>query len=327
MVFNDIQLLLGNVCARPSEDRLTRFTSKSGPWDPVYEPIVPSATECFVWRTDDYPLSWSVWNSHPECEIHLIRNAGGTCHIGDHIASFAPGDLFLVGRGLPHNWVTPLRPGERVADRDVILQFDEDRILETSIALPEISGLKALLTLARRGIVFHGQTRDRGAYFMEKIGYATGLERLSLFFALLHILSTSSEHKLLSSTGFAAQARLATNGIIREVLTWMASNYHTDVRLAQAAAAAGMAQTSFSRFFKRNTGTTFSHYLSELRIAKACELLLRTELPVTVISSEVGYDNLSNFNRTFKNSRGTTPGVYRRTARAKGLMPTPTVPR
>lgn len=291
---------------------MTLPTSKSGPHNPVYEPIIPSATECFVWRTDDYPLSWSVWNSHPECEIHLIRNAGGTCHIGDYIGSFGPGDLFIVGRGLPHNWVTPLRAGERVAARDVILQFDEERILETTNAMPEVAGLKAFLLLARRGIAFHGETREKGAYLMEAIGKTRGLERLSLFFALLHGLSTSSTYSLLSSTGFAAQAKTVPDPSVRDVLTWMAANYHSKVRLPQAAAMVGMTETSFSRFFKRNTGTTFTHYLSELRIAKACELLIRTDLSVTSISAEVGYENMSNFNRSFRKSRRITPATYRK---------------
>lgn len=42
---------------------------------PVYEPIAPPPAESFVWRCDDYPLPWTVWNNHPECEIHFIRNA------------------------------------------------------------------------------------------------------------------------------------------------------------------------------------------------------------------------------------------------------------
>jgi hypothetical protein len=48
---------------------------------PVYEPIVPPPSESFVWRCDDYPLPWTVWNNHPECEIHFIRNASGTCYV------------------------------------------------------------------------------------------------------------------------------------------------------------------------------------------------------------------------------------------------------
>jgi AraC-like DNA-binding protein len=286
--------------------------------EPVYEPIIPAATESFVCRTDDYPLSWSVWNSHPECEIHLVKHAGGTCHVGDHIGSFAPGDLFLVGRGLPHDWVTPLKSGESVKDRDVVLQFDEDRVFEMEKMIPELAGIKPFLILGRRGIVFHGDARVKGAALIETLAEARGLERISLFFALLNTLSNASERTFLSSAGFTSQASLTTNNVVREVLTWMAANYYSDVRLAQAATMAKMTETSFSRFFKRNTGTTFTHYLSELRIAKACELLVRTDLPVTVISSEVGYANLSNFNRSFKLSRRSTPAAYRKSAAETG---------
>lgn len=279
---------------------------------PIYEPIVPLASECFIWRTDDYPLVWSVWNSHPECEIHLIKHAGGTCHIGDFVGGFDPGDLFIVGRGLPHNWVTPLKPRERVENRDVILQFDEDRILGASSIIPELTDLRAFLIRARRGIAFKGVTKSQGAEVMEAIGQATGLQRLSLFISLLDILSKSAETTLLSSEGFSLHTNPSTNQTVRDVLTWMSSNYHLDIRIEQPAALIGMTSTSFSRFFKRNTGTTFSHYLSELRMGKACELLLRSDLPVTTIAAEAGYDNLSNFNLTFRKSRGMTPTQYRK---------------
>lgn len=287
---------------------------------PVYEPIVPPPTECFVWRTDDYPLSWSVWNAHPECEIHLVKNAGGTCHVGDHIGAFMDGDLFIIGRGLPHNWVTPLAEGEKVESRDVILQFDEDRIMEAAGPFPELTKLKQFLLLARRGLAFTGETRSRGAEIIEAIGSKCGLERLSLFFALLHILSTSDERRLLSSENFAPQIEVSTNHVLRDILTWMSVNYRNDVRLHQPAEMAGMTETSFSRFFKKNTGTTFSRYLSELRMAKACELLDRSDLAVTEIAAEVGYWNLSNFNKTFRELRGMPPRRYRQFRRSREPM-------
>lgn len=279
---------------------------------PVYEPIVPSATESFVWRQDDYPLSWSVWNAHPECEIHLIRNAGGTTHIGDHVGAFSDGDLFIVGRGLPHNWITPLSHGQRVEGRDVILQFDEDRFVGMSAAVPELEGIGTFFTLARRGMMFEGEARSKGAEALLKIGQARGLERLSLFLGLLHVLATSRERKLLSSEQFLPSSDPTANQTLRDVLTWIATNYSTDIRLRQLADMAEMTETSFSRFFKRTTGTTFSRYLSELRMAKACELLTRSSLSVAVVAAEVGYDNLSNFNRTFNLLRGMPPNRYRK---------------
>lgn len=279
--------------------------------EPVHEPIVASPTDSFIWRQDDYPLPWSVWNAHPECEIHLIRNAEGTCHIGDYVGSFTAGDLFITGRGLAHNWVTPLAQGEVIEGRDLLIQFDEDRILRTANEWPELASLKPFLIAARRGMVFEGETRMAGGQLMEAIGEVRGVERLSLFLQLLHVLSSSKERRLLSSENFAPNSDLNSHRAIRDVLSWMAENCADNIRLADPAARIGMTETSFSRFFKRHTGTTFSRYLSELRIAKACQALDRTDLAITAVASEVGYDNLSNFNRAFRLLRGMPPSQYR----------------
>jgi len=50
---------------------------------PHFEQILPPENESFLWRIDDYPWARSVWNFHPEYEIHLIRRSHGTAFIGD----------------------------------------------------------------------------------------------------------------------------------------------------------------------------------------------------------------------------------------------------
>jgi len=69
--------------------------------------------------------------------------------------------------------------------------------------------------------------------------------------------------------------------------------------------------TTFSRFFQKNSGRSFTDYLAELRIGRACRLLAETQQPVSGICYEVGYFNLSNFNRNFLKRRGMTPSRYR----------------
>ena len=76
-----------------------------------------------------------------------------------------------------------------------------------------------------------------------------------------------------------------------------------------------MTETSFSRFFKAKTGNTFSRHIAALRTGRACELLARSDMAVTEICGEVGYDNLSNFNRAFRIAHGMTPSAYRRLSR------------
>ena len=56
---------------------------------------------------------------------------------------------------------------------------------------------------------------------------------------------------------------------------------------------------------------TLSDYVTQLRIGKACALLLNTGNPVSLIAEQVGYRNLANFNRQFKATKGLTPRQFR----------------
>jgi len=283
---------------------------------PVQEPIFPDYSESFVWRQDDYPLSWSVWNSHPECEIHLITSSEGTCYVGDYIGPFSAGDLYLVGRNLPHNWVTALRPSQTITGRDILVQFDQTRFARSAETLPELQRLARLFQLAERGLCFQAATREEGGVLLEAIGRATGLRRLSLFIELLGLLATTKDYCVLSSAEFSPNPDAKANAILRDVMKRLADSPEDDIRLSRMAKVAGMTETSFSRFFKKNTGNTFTRHLSELRISRACQLLVHSHKAVTEICHEVGYENLSNFNRTFRALRGMSPNAYRKLSRA-----------
>ena len=64
-------------------------------------------------------------------------------------------------------------------------------------------------------------------------------------------------------------------------------------------------------FFKKILGVSCMDYLIHYRLRKATELLQHSTLSVLEISSEVGFKNLSNFNRQFKKIYKTTPRKYR----------------
>ena len=77
-----------------------------------------------------------------------------------------------------------------------------------------------------------------------------------------------------------------------------------------------MSPSAFSRFFHTTAGITFSALVRRRRIARACHLLRRTDLPVARIAGLSGYVNLANFNRRFRDETGMTPTGYRRRKRA-----------
>jgi AraC-like DNA-binding protein len=281
---------------------------------PTFEHIVPEADESFVWRVDDYPWERNVWNFHPEVEIHLICNASGMAFVGDYIGEFHPGYLTVVGRNLPHDWVTATRPGEIIKGRDIVLQFDPDRILGIAETLPELGQLDEFFLRAERGLIFSGQTLEKGRRLVEEMGTVSGFSRFALFIQLLALLSSTQEYEILSSPEFAPKLDAETLDTLQRALIYIFEHISTDIHLADVAALTGMSESAFSRFFKKNTGNSFTDHVNKLRIWQACKLLTESDMPVTEICFEVGYLNISNFNRTFLRHHRMTPSAYRRMA-------------
>jgi AraC-like DNA-binding protein len=279
---------------------------------PRLEHIVTDVGESFLWRVDDYPWERNVWNYHPEVEIHLIRRTGGIAFVGDYIGEFAPGHLTVVGGGLPHDWVTALKPGERIEGRDVLVQFKAERLLKFREQIPELGELDGFLTRIQRGVVFTGPTALRGGDMLEGIGELSGLSRLIAFLRLLQLLAEAQDYMLLSSVHFAPDQDGATLEMLQMAQQYIAEELTNDLTQRDVAEHIGMTETQFSRFFKKNTGNTFSDYLTALRLHKACTLLVDDQYAITDICFMSGYTNLSNFNRRFRERYGMTPRDYRK---------------
>lgn len=73
-----------------------------------------------------------------------------------------------------------------------------------------------------------------------------------------------------------------------------------------------------SRLFKKETGVSISTYLIQKRIGLAKELLATTKTPVSVISSQAGYDNFAYFTKIFKEKTGVSPNEYRKLCQSAG---------
>lgn len=94
---------------------------------------------------------------------------------------------------------------------------------------------------------------------------------------------------------------------------FLADNYaNPELTLKSAADYVGLNEKYFSSRFTKEAGTTFSAYLTDLRMQKAKNLMLSTDLRMYEISERVGYHNVEHFNRMFKRSFGVSPGDYRK---------------
>lgn len=96
------------------------------------------------------------------------------------------------------------------------------------------------------------------------------------------------------------------------VLDYLESHYHEDITLDLVAEKLDISGGYLSTYFKEKTGKNFIDYVHEVRINKAKELLLRSDMLIQEAASQVGYNNLNSFNRMFKKYTGSTPSEFRK---------------
>ncbi len=101
------------------------------------------------------------------------------------------------------------------------------------------------------------------------------------------------------------------NENIKHVIGYIESNLWSKLDLENLAQIAKLSKFHFCRKFKRHVGINPMKYVNTRRIEKAKELLKKRDLSVSLVASEVGFRDLSNFIRQFKKRTGLAPNAYR----------------
>ncbi|KAF3884930.1 MULTISPECIES: AraC family transcriptional regulator [Nostocales] len=98
---------------------------------------------------------------------------------------------------------------------------------------------------------------------------------------------------------------------LQKVADYVHDRLNQDISLSEMAGVLNLSQYHFCRLFKQSTGVTPHQYLTRYRIDRAKQLLLNTELTITEITFELGFNNHSSFTRLFKQYTGVTPKTFR----------------
>ena len=279
---------------------------------PDLEVVQIGREESFKAWSHGYPFRTVRWHFHPEYELHLITHTSGDYFVGDFIGQFEPGNLVLTGPNLPHNWITDLPEGTCIPNFCLVLQFTDEFIRSVIDALPELSGFGDVLAESQRGVQFTDRLGRTIEPLFREIIALQGALRISRFMELVHVLTSARERKVLAGSTCATDLSALMSGSMNRVLRHIAENLTSIGREAELAGIAGMNPAAFSRSFSRHTGMTPVRYLARLRIDLACSLLMsNSEQPITEIAFDVGFNNLSNFNRQFLALKGMPPSRFR----------------
>jgi AraC-like DNA-binding protein len=269
--------------------------------------------ESFAVRQHGYPYHTVRWHFHPEFELHQIVETKGRYFVGDFIGEFERGNLVLTGPNLPHNWVSDVPPGQSVPLRCRFIQFDEAFVERAIQTFPEIGAISPLLALSRRGLLFGPATSGEVFPLLAEITRAQGVRRIKLFMAIVEALSNEPRPRVLASENYLPDPSGYMSTGMNKALAYIRENLTHPFSEADLAAIATQTASAFSRSFRRHTGMSLLQYIRRLRINLACQMLMSDERSqIADICFEVGFNNLSNFNRQFLAEKGMPPSQFRR---------------
>lgn len=244
---------------------------------------------------------------HEECELVFVENAFGVRRIvGDSVEMAGEYDLVLVcSSELGHAWVKDIP--ECCDSRVLSIRFQKE-IIDNFGDDDKFAPIKLLMEDARRGVAFP-VSAIMSVYHMLDTIYKEqeNFYSFTKFLAILHELSKCRGYRILSSSPSMKANTFGGNRKVQAVQEFIEENYKSEIRLSTLAEIAGISDVALSRLFKAKVGKSLSDYIIDVRLGYAEELLCETDIPVSEVSSECGFNNLSNFNRIFKKYRFCSP--------------------
>lgn len=253
------------------------------------------------------------WHFHPEFEILYVIDGSGTRFVADNIEEFQSDDLTLIGSALPHFWRSDekyLNSNGKLKVKYIVIQFSNDFLKDEITNYPEYNLIGDLLKRASRGVHFSTDFTRKITNKILKVSKSNGFERIILLQELLQALAKTNEYKLLAGELYQHENQNFTNYRLTKVMLFLNTNYQRKIELEKVAEIANLHPAAFCRYFKEKLGKSLSEFVNDLRIGYACRLIIEGKLSVSQISFESGFNNLSNFNRTFKRHTKLTPTEY-----------------
>lgn len=258
----------------------------------------------------EVPLHW-----HNEMELIYIKKGNGIVSIDLNYHSVSHGDLVIVYPGRIHS----------ITNSDNSRLEYENIIFNINMLLPKECDRNTFEYFGHINNSDNNMTyiiRPADLHYREIISFIDEADKVcetfpagfelkirsclySFFFALHTYYSYTGGSEVSGSLFIDKMNKL------KLIIRYIENNYTHAVSIHDIADECHFSESHFMKFFKQCTGTSFISYLNDYRLLIASRMLTSTDLSVTQIASECGFDNISYFNRCFKKKYGTAPSKMR----------------
>jgi AraC-like DNA-binding protein len=246
-------------------------------------------------------------HQHEEIQLSCIVKGEGTFFVGDRFGQFSPGDVFGIGAHLPHVF-----SNESTAEgvHMISLFFTADSYGRDFFEHPEFHSFNVFFEAVRLGFRLDSDAFGMGQR-LSKMLHQAPLDRFLSFVELIDLVS-KSDLETLSSDLHRKRFSETEGKRMRDIMDYTLENYARVLSVGKVAEIANMSPNAFCRYFRQRTNKTYMNFVTDLRIGQACRLLTRNrDLRISEIAFQSGFNNLTHFNRKFKQVKGMTPSRFR----------------
>lgn len=253
------------------------------------------------------PLHW-----HLEMEIIYIKKGCGIVSIDLSPASVNEGDIILIAPGQLHG-ISQYK-NTRLEYENILFDLS---MLEAkgndSCTSDFFAPLRHSHVPAKNIYTSADKKHERIAYWLDQADeicktfpQAYQLYIKSCLFGLFYELFADREITA------APKKTLPSLEKLKMIIKYVENHYQDRITIEQIASFCDYSQSHFMKYFKNAMGISFIEYLNDYRLMMAARLLLASDSNILSISQEVGFENLSYFNRSFKKKFNVTPSAYRK---------------
>ena len=265
---------------------------------------------CAVYQASPVYAEKIYCHWHHELEFLFISEGSASLHIGNQAYNVSSGDIAFIPSNAVHMVLgepdTAFSFTAIVFHPDFVRSFGNDTIQEKYLT-PLFNWQFDCPSILNSSASCRELMLETVSLYQEK---SDGYE-LSVKINLLRICSALYQYakpfRLRSQASNDSRAALA-----KEMMLYLQEHYDEAVTLPEMAEHFHISRGHLCRFFKEMTNMPPIDYLNYFRINKSALLLRNTDLSVSAVAGQTGFNNISYYNRTFRRYMHMTPGEYRR---------------
>lgn len=259
-----------------------------------------------------------LFHYHSELEISILNEGEGLCFVGDGIVNHEVGNLYFFGSNIFHFFRNKLPLEQEKSERNfnlLCLKFKDDILPSKYVFMQEYKHINELFKKGQYGLVWKQEYILDIKDYMEELKTLTGLDRLSKLYYILNALGEKvhlAEKIASKKVSFSDKAK---DDVFKKVIGYICLHFQEKLSLTDLSEYVGMNRTALCRYFKNKIGEPIFAYLLMFRLSYAKKELHNTDLFVSEVAKNSGFNSLSHFAALFSREVGCSPLQYRKQSR------------